>query len=295
MSLSILVEGHPVSVPGLLALGAVVGYIAGVFGVGGGFILTPMLTVLFGVPPAIAVGSGLCQMIGTAAVTFLRRRHAQQGEPRFDLFLLGGSVLGVDAGSRLLGALSRAGSVEFLGRPRPLVVLVAEGLFVALLLGVAALFWWQGGAGAGEPEPSPGPLARIRWRPLVDLPAVGMRVSAPVMAYTGLLLGLMSGLLGVGGGVLLLPVLVHGFGFSIRHATGTGIVVLLTSSCAGTFLNALRGNVHLGVVLPLLVASSLSAQLGARQSRRLPARTMRRGFAVLSLLTVAVLLWHLLR
>jgi uncharacterized membrane protein YfcA len=293
---TLLVEGQPVSLLALLVLGAVVGYIAGIFGVGGGFLLTPMLTVFLGIPPAIAVGSGLCQMIGTAVVTFLRRRSARQGEPRFDLFMMGGSLLGVDAGSRLLAALSKAGSVVFLGRPRPLVVLVAEGLFAAVLLGVAALFWWQGGAdGSGaDPEPRPGPLARLSLPMRIALPSAGFSVSALAMAYTGLFLGLMSGLLGVGGGVLLLPVLVHGFGFSIRHAAGTGIVVLLASSCLGTFLNALRGSVHLGVVLPLLVASSLSAQLGARLSRRLPARAMRRGFALLCLATVAVLLWHLL-
>jgi uncharacterized membrane protein YfcA len=296
MGPTLLLDGQPVPLLGLLALGSIVGFIAGVFGVGGGFLLTPMLTALFHVPTGIAVGSGLCQMIGTATVTFLRRRRDNLGEPRVDLFLLGGSLLGVDAGARLLAALTSAGTISFLGKPRPLVVLVAEGLFAALLLAISALFWWQGGSSSSDPEaPRPGPLARLPLPLPVSLPAVGLRVSAFALAYTGLFLGLMSGLLGVGGGVLLLPLLIHGYGFSIRAATGTGILVLLTSSCVGTFLHALRGNVRLEVVLPLLVASSLSAQIGARVARGLHPRTMRRGFALLCLATVAILVSHLLR
>src|SRR5512143_1809047 len=102
--------GHPVSLPLLATVGLFVGYVAGMFGVGGGFLLTPILMYGFGVPAPIAVGSALCQKCGTSIASFLKYRHLQRGEPRIDLVMLGGSLLGVDAGTRLLRYLTGLGT-----------------------------------------------------------------------------------------------------------------------------------------------------------------------------------------
>ena len=69
--------------------------------IGGGFILTPLLSVVLKVPLGVAVGSGLCQMVGTATVAFLRHQKLKQGEPRFDVLMMGGSLLGVTAGAHV--------------------------------------------------------------------------------------------------------------------------------------------------------------------------------------------------
>src|SRR5688572_25694593 len=100
------VEGQPVPVVAAAALGIGVGYLAGMFGIGGGFLMTPLLVVVFRVPLPVAVGTGLCQMIGTSLVSFLRHRKMRQGEPRFDLLLLPGSLLGVELGARTLTVLA---------------------------------------------------------------------------------------------------------------------------------------------------------------------------------------------
>ena len=94
----------------LLIVGLAVGFVAGMFGVGGGFLLTPILLYGFHVPAPVAVASSLCQQIGTSLSAFLRYRHLRRGEPRLDLVMIGGSLLGVDAGGRLLAALSRVGN-----------------------------------------------------------------------------------------------------------------------------------------------------------------------------------------
>jgi hypothetical protein len=259
-------------------------------------LLTPLLTVVFGVPMPIAVGTGLCMMVGTATVSYLRHQRSGNGEPRFDLTMLGGSLVGVDAGARLLSALSRAGSIVVRGRPVPAVSLVVEGLFSLLLAGTAILFWAQSRSADGGEAARPGPLARVAWPPFIDLPSVPLRrVSAPLIAYLGLALGVLSGLLGVGGGVVLMPVLVYGFGFPLRQAAGTGILVLLASAMMGTFVHALAGHVELRLAFPLLVTATLSAQLGARATRRLPARTLRRGFALVVVAAMSAVLWDLAR
>src|SRR5579884_2083781 len=116
--------GHAVSLPTLALVGLYIGYIAGMFGVGGGFLLTPMLIYLFRVPAPIAVGSALCQKCGTSIASFLKYRHLKRGEPRIDLVMIGGSLIGVDAGTRLLSDLSRRAPLTLSpGRTVPVVTL----------------------------------------------------------------------------------------------------------------------------------------------------------------------------
>ncbi|MBI4951654.1 MAG: sulfite exporter TauE/SafE family protein [Myxococcales bacterium] len=281
----------------LAALGLGVGFLAGMFGVGGGFLLTPLLSVLFGLPLPIAVGVGLCQMIGTAVAALLRHRRLGHGEPRFDLLMLPGALLGVEAGARLLAHLESLGTVSVAGRPIAVVNLVAEASYAVLLLAVAAMFWREGRRGFEPLEyVRSGPLARIRLGPRVDLPRVPLRgVSALVIAYLGLALGVLSGLLGIGGGVALMPVLVYGYGFPLRQAAGTGLLLVVATATMGTFVHALRGHVPLELAAALLLGSTMSAQLGAIATRRVSARGLRRLFALVLVATVAAIGWDLWR
>jgi uncharacterized membrane protein YfcA len=281
------VAGQAVWLPGVALLGVAVGYVAGMFGVGGGFLLTPLLVVVFRLPLPVAVGTGLCQIVGTATAALLRHRRVGQGEARFDLLLIPGSVVGVHAGARALAAL---GGTAF-------AAIVVDLCYIALLLGAAAQFFREGGAGF---EPADyvrsAPLARLRLGPTLALPSAQIgEVSALVVAYIGLALGFLSGLLGIGGGVALMPVLVYGFGFPLRQAAGTGILALLATSSVGTAIHATQGHVHLGLAALLLVGSTVSAQLGAMATRRLPARKLRRAFSFVVLATVAAVAWDLVR
>jgi uncharacterized protein len=290
--MSLWVDGHAVSLPGIIVLGLVVGYIAGLFGVGGGFLLTPLLTVVFRIPLPIAAGTGLCQMVGTALVALLRHRRLRQGEVRFDLVMLAGSLLGVDAGTRSLDALSSAGDVQIAQRLIPLANLVVGLAYIAVLT-VAAVVFWTRREMSGPTQP--GPLARIKLPPMIELPALGFRASGIVIAYFGFMLGMLSGLLGIGGGVAMMPVLIYGFGFPIRQAAGTGILVLLSTAIFGTWSHAQRGHVHLGLAMALLVGSTISAQVGALTTGRLTSRQLRRGFATVIGATILAVTWDLLR
>ena len=289
------VEGHPIPIGAVAALGIVVGYVAGMFGIGGGFLITPLLVVVFRVPLPIAVGTGLCQIIGTSLVAFLRHRGVHQGEPRFDLLMLPGSVLGVELGARTLTALGRAGSAHFGGRSVPWVNVVVETSY-AIMLGIVAFSYWsQGKRGIDVLQHlRPGPLTRVRLEPQIALPAVGLpHVSTILIAYLGLLLGFLSGLLGIGGGVALNPILIYGFGFPIRQAVGTGIIVLFATAIAGTFAYAMRGQVYLDMAIVMLLGATISAQFGALASRRMQGRTLGRIHAIVIVAAVVAVLWDL--
>jgi uncharacterized membrane protein YfcA len=291
------VAGQLVSLPALLLLGVVVGFLAGMFGVGGGFLLTPLLSVALDVPITIAVGTGLCQMVGTATVALLRHRRLQQGEPRVGVVMVAGSLVGVIAGARTVAALQRLGEVSVGDRRIALVTLVLYLAFTLFLVLSAAAMWQSGTRRVEELEyVRRGPLARVPLWPAIDLPNVPLsRVSALVIAYSGLALGFVSGLLGVGGGIAMIPLLVYGFGFPIRHAAGTGISLMVVTAACGTVVHSLQGHVHLGMAMLLLVGASVSAQLGALLTRRLPAGVLRRGFVTMILAAAAAVIWDLAR
>jgi uncharacterized membrane protein YfcA len=293
--------GHAVSLPALVAVGLVVGYVAGMFGVGGGFLLTPVLMYGFGVPPAVAVGSALCQQCGTSAASFLRYRSLGRGEPRIDLVMVGGSLIGIDAGTRLLAYLSGRAPVAMPWGPRISVVnLTLDVLFLVLLTATAAFTFHEAWNARRNPVirgdvTIPGKLATsVRIPPYIDLPRAGLRsVSVPLLCYLGFLLGLASGVMGIGGGVLLMPVLLYGFGMPARNAAGTGILLLLATVALGTFEQALHGYVSLKLSLAILVGSSIGSQLGALTTNRLRNRVLRLLFSFLVAGAAAAVAWNL--
>ncbi len=289
------VAGQVLSLPGVLALGVIVGLVAGMFGVGGGFLLTPLLVIIFRVPMAVAVGTGLCQMVSTATAASLRHRKLGQGERRFDLLMMAGSFVGVATGAKVIAELKAAGDVAFFGKTVPLVSVTLQLVYIVFLLFVAGVMW-RSGRGATETLEyvRRGPMARIRLPPLVDLPRLPLSgVSALVVAYVGVMMGFLSGLLGIGGGVALMPVMLYGFGFPMRQAAGTGILVLLASACFGTLLHAHQGNVHLGLAMVLSIGASVSAQVGALLTNKLPTRRLRQAFSFVVVFTVVAIFWDL--
>ena len=282
---------------GLAALGLGVGVVAGMFGVGGGFLLTPLLVLLFRVPAEIAVGTGLCQMIGVALAALIRHHRLGQGEIKVDCIMMAGSLLGVGLGARTVTALSEMGTVTVGSQPISAARLGLSLGYILLLGGVAA---WMARDACRPSFPEkgplpPGPLARLRLPPTTYLPRSGHRVSTLLLSYLGLGMGFLSGLLGIGGGVALMPVLLYGIGMRVRIAAGTGILVLLVTSLVGTLTHARMGHVDLGMAMMLLVGSTTGAQVGATLTARLEGQRLRGLFACLVLCTAAAVAWDLLR
>ena len=288
--MTIDVAGHAVFLPALALAGLGVGFVAGMFGIGGGFILTPLLTIGFGIPAPIAVGSSLCQKIGTSAGSLLKYRQYRYGEPRIDWIMMGGSLVGTYAGTAALRALDRKGVV--FGHV-PLVNFTIELVYVAML--VATVVATARTIGTSKRDRTvPGPLARIRFPPQIRLPAVGLQVSVPIAVYVGFVTGALSGLLGISGGVALLPVLIYGYGLSMRDAAGTGLIMLLVTVIAGTAEQAWHNQVDLRVALGVLAGSAVGAQLGARATHVWSGRSLRLALCALLSTVAAAILAHLI-
>jgi len=211
-------------------------------------------------------------------------------------------LIGIDAGTRLLTYLSRQLPVILPWGPHVSAVNVTlDVLFLLLLTSSAAFTFREAWAARKTVVPRgdvtiPGKLVtRVRIPPYIDLPSIGVKhVSVPLIAYLGFLLGFISGVMGIGGGVLLTPILLYGFGMSARNAAGTGILLLLVTVSLGTFEQALHGFVSLKLAMAILIGSSIGSQLGAFTTNRLRNRVLRLLFSLLVALAALAVAWNLI-
>ena len=272
-------------------LGGVVGYASGMFGVGGGFMLTPLLHSILGIPMPVAVGSGLSQMI---AVGFAgAREHAKSGNVDVCLtaWMFPGIVAGSFAGSFILKFLTSIGSIEIAGKNVPLINPIMNSIFLVMLIGIAIKFWREDEVKKGSTANGPwcwsgGPYP-------VSLPCSGIKSSSILsLMASGLLVGTVSGLLGIGGGVLLIPILVYGYGIRLRAAIGTSSLLILVSSLSGTVIHALAGHVDIRLVFALMVGSTIGVKFGASHSQKIHTKHLTRAFVMLILLVAGIILFR---
>lgn len=291
---------NPVFWPGILLLGIVTGLIAGMFGVGGGFLLTPALYSWFGVPTAIAVGSALSQKCGTSVVSFLKFKKFGHGDTTIDLYMIGGALMGADAGARLLSYLDSLGTLPF-GTHMKIDRFTLNSIFIVMLGWVAWITLrevkkvWRNKEFRGD-KTIPGPLVTlIRIPPFVELPRVGLsQVSLPMLVFVGFFTGAASSLLGIGGGVLFTPIVMYGLGLSMRNSSGTGVLLLLVTVAYGSFIEGLNHHVSLGLAMLILVGSSIGSVIGATITHTQTNRRLRLVFGLLALTTVLLNVFDIL-
>jgi len=267
-----------VMIGSLLGVGLLIGTLAGLFGVGGGFLTVPILESLFGFNFTISVGSNLASSVGTSSVGL--SRHAKLGnvEPRTMLLLALGSVPGALIGAEIHQQLYSLMGDEF----RQLM----RGLFVVLLLAAAWLVW----RGPKRTPHGKSLMQRLPIGPYVDLPRAGIdRVSLTGLIVMSLGVGVLVGLMGVGGGVLFMPLLVMVVGMSAHQAVGTSLGVVLCSTTVAVLRYGAEGRVSLWIALSILTGSAVGVQFGSWLCDRMHARRLRRYFALLVIGAAALL------
>ncbi|KKM81597.1 hypothetical protein LCGC14_1328200 [marine sediment metagenome] len=269
----------------LIALGFVVGVLTGLFGVGGAFLLTPLLQVALGIPYPVAIGSSLSYTIGASSSAAARHWRLRNFEPGMVLILAGAAMVGA-----VLGGMANRSMEQGLGKTN--YTLTMHGLFM-VILALSAVLIGRGGRVSREGKSL---LQRLPLPPRIDLPASQlMQVSIPGLCVVGLLVGVLKGMMGIGGGVLFMPLLILVVGLEAHQAVGTSLGVVLFSSIAGTVKYGLDGNVNMWIVMPLLISSVIGVQIGVWICQKLHAEKLRRHFAILVLLVTALLAWDFVR
>jgi uncharacterized protein len=263
----------------MVALGFLVGLLSGMFGVGGGFLTTPLL-IFYGIPPTVAVASATTQITG-ASVSGVHAHWRRGGvDLRMGGVMIAGGLIGSLLGAGLFRALQSSGQIDLI-----------IGFLYVLLLGsigglmlkdaMVALGWAQAKATEAQPRHNkwvaslPG-----RWR----FYASGLYISPLAPLALGFVAGILTVLLGVGGGFIMVPAMIYLLGMAARVVIGTSLVMILAVSAVTTLVHAVTTQ-SVDIVLAglLLVGGVVGAQYGARLTTRMKPDLLRLALAVIIL------------
>lgn len=272
-------------------VGGGVGVVSGMFGAGGGFLIVPVLSIILRIPVELAVGAGACQGLGTATTALLARR-AGLAQLRLPLTIAGGLFMGVYSGA---AALRSAGTSAVLVVPWSVRAVPAAELLVLLtyfllLASVGVFALWEARQGRGRAVFAAARRAALRIPPVeVFEEFQERRMSIPVLAWFGLIVGFFAGLLGMNGGLILLPGMMYLLGLRTRQAVVSSLVIVWLVSVQSTIVHAWHGHVNLLLVVALLVSGTVGARLGVEVGERLGGRRLRSGFGWLLLGAAALI------
>lgn len=248
----------------ILALGCAVGVTAGMFSVGGGILITPILVNVIGLPAPVAVGTGLCQMIGVAVASLCKAQRSGLGELKLAAVIALPTWAGVQCGVAFLHALNARGLASSFVNVAFIVMLAISALVMA--------------TAPAEPGSAPGILSTSRLGPVLRLQSVDRVVPYVVLIPTAVLIGTLGGILGIGGGLLWTPLLTRGVGMRVNTAAVASIGVLMVTSLSGTVNYALAGNVRLDIAMLMLVGASIFAQVGIQIGKSIRPQTLKWAF-----------------
>jgi uncharacterized protein len=280
MDLYLPIAGLSVNALVIVALGAVVGLLTGMVGVGGGFLTTPIL-IFYGIPPAVAVASATTQITGTSVSGVLAHRRRRGVDYQMGLVLVVGGMLGALAGGGIFRLLQDTGQID-----------TVISLLYVLLLGSIGLLMAREAATALEiikapvrtkPSRRHNPLIAalpMRWRFYQS----GLYISPLAPLALGFLSGMLTVLLGVGGGFVVVPAMIYLLGMSTSVVVGTSLLMILFVTAATTLIHATTTrSVDIVLAALLLLGSVIGAQYGARFAQKAKPELLRMFLAIIIL------------
>ncbi|MEI7880662.1 MAG: sulfite exporter TauE/SafE family protein [bacterium] len=278
----------PLMLAGGALLGFSMGILTGFFGAGGGFILTPVLNIFLGLPMNLAVGTSACQVLGASSFSLFHYIDRRWLGLKVALWMGSGIPFGVWFGSHLVKQLKAMGTMTVNGKSIPAVdfiLLVAFAVFLGLITTWLLVdnFVLRRGR-EDESERPQGLLARLRIPPMVQFRTIHHGpFSGPVLIVLGLVVGCLSGLMGIGGGVVMIPMLFYLVGQEIKAATRTITMLIFITGLCSTIAHARAGNINWTLAACLIGGSFLGTRLGAWLQHRTTGKRLRQYFALVVL------------
>ena len=266
----------------LLGLGGLVGVLSGMFGVGGGFLMTPLLFFI-GIPPAVAVATEANQIVASSFSGALAHFRRKTVDLRMGLVLLAGGLVGAALGIWIFNILKAQGQVDLLVRLSYVVFLGVVGalMFVESLRALLR----------SRRPPAPGAAARRRQRGWVHtLPfkmrfrTSGLYISVIPPVLVGVAVGILAAIMGVGGGFIMVPAMIYLLGMPTKVVVGTSLFQIIFVTAFTTLLHATTNfTVDMVLAVLLLVGGVIGAQIGTQIGTRLKAEQLRILLAIMVL------------
>ncbi len=273
-----------VSVDGflLLGLGGIVGFLSGMFGVGGGFLITPLLFFI-GIPPAVAVATGANQVVASSVSGVLAQLKRKAVDFRMGSVLLAGGMAGSALGIWVFALLTRAGQVD-------LFVQISYVMFLGI---IGAMMLQESLRSLLRSRKSNVPVRRshvhswVHGLPLkMKFRASGLYISVIPPLMVGAVVGFLAAIMGVGGGFIMVPAMIYLLGMPTKVVIGTSLFQIIFVTAFTTLMHAVTSQtVDMLLAVLLILGGVIGAQIGARVGLRLRAEQLR---ILLSLLVLAV-------
>jgi uncharacterized membrane protein YfcA len=282
----------PVNIFLILSLGGVAGVLSGMFGVGGGFLMTPFL-MFMGIPPAVAVSSSANQIIAASFSGFLAHLRRSNVDIKMGVVIIIGGLIGSSLGVVLFSVLQDMGQID----------LVISICYVVFLGTIGAMMARESikliiSKKKGHPVT---PRNNRNW--LIDLPLPfqiqfprsDIKVSAILPVLLGIFTGILVSLMGIGGGFIMIPAMIYILGMPTSVVIGTSLFQIVFITANVTILQSISTQT-VDVVLALLMLGSsvIGAQFGTRLGMKFPAEQLRAMLAIMVLLVVLKLALGLL-
>ncbi len=283
MDIYLPIAGMSVNALIIVALGFVVGLLSGMFGVGGGFLTTPLL-IFYGIPPTVAVASAATQITGASVSGVMVHMRRGGVDHKMGLVMIAGGMVGSVSGAGLFRLLQASGQVD----------VVIGCLYVIILGAIGGLMLKDSLIALGlvtvtpkSPDQEPSRSTRwvttlpLRWR----FQESGLLVSPLAPFILGIAAGILTVFLGIGGGFILVPAMIYLLGMPARVVVGTSLLMVLAVSAVTTMVHAMTTEaVDIVLAVLLLLGGVIGAQYGAILALRTKPDLLRLALASIILL-----------
>ena len=290
------IAGNSVNIFLILGLGGFVGLLSGIFGVGGGFLMTPLL-MMFGIPPTVAAASDSNQIVGASTSGTLAHMRLGNVDIPMGVMLLIGGVGGGAVGVQIIKILKAMGNADFL----------IAITYVIMLGGVGGYMFWESLQGLKKAKnqsteqqedvkPQTDNKSFLQKLPLqYKFAKSGCEISMLLPLGFGVLVGILAAIMGVGGGFIMVPVMVYLLRMPMHVVVGTSLFQILFTCVNVTILQSYSNHtVDFVLAVLLLLGSTIGAQVGTAVSKRLNADQLKIMLASLVLLVCAKMMAGLL-
>jgi uncharacterized membrane protein YfcA len=265
----------------LLGLGGIVGILSGMFGVGGGFLITPLLFFI-GITPSVAVATGAAQLVAASFSGVLTQFRRKAVDLRMGTVLLVGGLLGAGLGIQLFNMLRAMGQVD-------LLVQLSYVVFLGL---IGALMFYESLRAILRTRRPGAKVVRHKHNWIHNLPfkmkfrTSGLYISVIPPIVVGLLVGILAAIMGVGGGFIMVPAMIYLLGMPTKVVVGTSLFQIIFVTAFTTIMHATTNHtVDMMLAVLLLVGGVVGAQIGTQLGGRLKAEQLR---ILLALMVLAV-------
>lgn len=279
----------------IILLGGGVGFLSGMFGVGGGFLTTPLL-IFYGIPPTIAVASSATQITGSSVSGALAYWRRGQVDVKMGAILVAGGLVGAGIGQILFRFLQKLGQIDI--AISIIYVLFLGGVGILMLREAVTELRLERRIAAGGEVPPMRLRRHVPW--IAGLPGrtrfykSGLYISPLAPLLLGALVGVLTVIMGIGGGFIMVPAMIYLLGMSASAVVGTSLFQIIFVTAATTLLHATSSkSVDIVLAMLLLIGGVAGAQMGVRAAQKVKPENLRLALALLVLAVAVRLLFGL--